>query len=131
MPLAAHPWQVELARRFSLGYERVMPDGRKWKETERVQAVQEASASYNRRLKNLGLRDYQVAHVLTHMTRGYAPSPQPRRGNLRHRHSRSVGKEPWCEPVARALMAHAVRALLRTAARLAFCWAGSARSSSR
>ena len=46
--------QTELARRFSLGYERVMPDGRKWKDTERVQRVQELSAAYNARLKSLG-----------------------------------------------------------------------------
>ena len=64
--------QTELARRFSLGYERVMPDGRKWKDTERVQRVQELSAAYNARLKSLGLRDYQVAHVMTHMTRSRA-----------------------------------------------------------
>ena len=36
--------QTELARRFSLGYERVLPDGRKWKDTERVQSVQRLSA---------------------------------------------------------------------------------------
>ena len=57
--------QTELARRFSLGYEREMPDGRKWKDTERVQLVQSLSSEYNARLKSLGLRDYQVAHVMT------------------------------------------------------------------
>lgn len=62
--------QTELARRFSLGYERVMGDGRKWKDTERVQLVQSLSSEYNARLKSLGLRDYQVAHVMTqHMSR--------------------------------------------------------------
>jgi glycerol-3-phosphate O-acyltransferase/dihydroxyacetone phosphate acyltransferase len=61
--------QTELARRFSLGYERVMPDGRKWKDTERVQNVQSLSSEYNARLKTLGLRDYQVAHVMNHMGR--------------------------------------------------------------
>ena len=49
-----------------------MADGRKWKDTERVQAVQRMSGEYNSRLKNLGLRDYQVAHVMNHMSQGRA-----------------------------------------------------------
>jgi glycerol-3-phosphate O-acyltransferase/dihydroxyacetone phosphate acyltransferase len=61
--------QTELARRFSLGYERTMPDGRKWKDTERVQRVMAQVAAYNARLKSLGLRDYQVAHVMAHLSR--------------------------------------------------------------
>ena len=61
--------QTELARRFSLGYERIMPDGRKWKDTERVQRVMELTSHYNARLKSLGLRDYQVAHVMAHLSR--------------------------------------------------------------
>ena len=64
--------QLELARRFSLGYEKIMPDGKKWKDSERVRNMQALSAAYNTRLKNLGLRDYQVAHVMTHMTRSRA-----------------------------------------------------------
>ena len=64
--------QTELARRFAAGYERVLPDGRLWRETERVRGARERCAEYNRQLKSLMLRDYQVHHVLTHMTRDKA-----------------------------------------------------------
>ena len=61
--------QTELARRFASGYDRLLPDGRRWKDTARVQVVRKLTSEYNGRLKNLGLRDYQVAHVMTHLSR--------------------------------------------------------------
>ena len=61
--------QTELARRFASGYDRLLPDGRRWKDTARVQVVRRMTSEYNARLKNLGLRDYQVAHVMTHLSR--------------------------------------------------------------
>ena len=64
--------QTELARRFATGYDRVLPDGRLWKDTERVRTVRVLTAEYNNKLKSLLLRDYQVANVLRHMTRGKA-----------------------------------------------------------
>jgi hypothetical protein len=54
--------QTEFARRFSVGYERVLPDGRLWKDTARVQRVRAMCSEYNARLKQFGLRDYQASH---------------------------------------------------------------------
>ena len=50
----------------------VLPDGRKWKDTSRVQSVRAMSEKYNQALKSFGLRDYQVAHVMMHVGRGTA-----------------------------------------------------------
>lgn len=63
------PQQVEFARRFSVGYERVLPDGTKWKDTVPVVRARRMVAEYNARLKDFGLRDYQVARVFVYVTR--------------------------------------------------------------
>ena len=55
--------QVEFARRFSVDYDRDLPDGSKWKDTPEVVRVRAMCHEYNTRLKDFGLRDYQVCHT--------------------------------------------------------------------
>ena len=66
--------QVAFARRFSRGYDRLLADGTPFKESARVQHVRGLCREYNKHLKAMGMRDYQVALV---PTAPCAPPPAP------------------------------------------------------
>mmetsp|Transcript_17377 Transcript_17377/g.51280 ORF Transcript_17377/g.51280 Transcript_17377/m.51280 type:complete len:279 (+) Transcript_17377:904-1740(+) len=56
--------QVAFVREFGRGYESLAADGTPFKESARVQHIRQLCSAYNEQLKAMGLRDYQVAHVL-------------------------------------------------------------------
>lgn len=64
--------QVEFTRRYTNGFDAVMPDGKRFKDTEQVQHARRMCSEYNKRLKEVGMRDYQVAHVMSHNSRSRA-----------------------------------------------------------
>jgi len=55
---------VEFAKRFQIDYERTLPNGTKWKDTPAVQRVRIMCQKYNSKLKDFGMRDYQVIKVI-------------------------------------------------------------------
>ena len=57
--------QVAFVRKFGRGYESKMADGTPLKDSARVQRIRALCSAYNERLKEMGIRDYQVAHVLS------------------------------------------------------------------
>lgn len=81
-PMSLHE-QFELSRRFATGYERLLPDGRAWKDTERVRAVRQLTAEYNTKLKSFGMRDYQVRLVPCPRARKVPRLDLPRRLDTR------------------------------------------------
>lgn len=52
--------QVAFVRRFGRGYDRLLADGTPFKESPRVQHVRSLCRDYNKQLKAMGMRDYQV-----------------------------------------------------------------------
>ena len=52
--------QVAFVRRFGRGYDRLLADGTPFKDSPRVQHVRSLCRDYNKHLKAMGLRDYQV-----------------------------------------------------------------------
>jgi glycerol-3-phosphate O-acyltransferase/dihydroxyacetone phosphate acyltransferase len=61
--------QVAFVRRFGRGYDRLLADGTPFKESPRVQHVRSLCRDYNKQLKAMGMRDYQVAFVLDELSR--------------------------------------------------------------
>ena len=52
--------QVAFVRSFGRGYDRLLADGTPFKESPRVQHVRSLCRDYNKQLKAMGMRDYQV-----------------------------------------------------------------------
>eukprot|EP00908_Phaeocystis_cordata_P006480 Transcript_17105.p1 GENE.Transcript_17105~~Transcript_17105.p1 ORF type:complete len:392 (-),score=177.07 Transcript_17105:89-1264(-) len=61
--------QVAFVRKFGRGYESKMADGTPLKDSARVQRIRALCSAYNERLKEMGIRDYQVAHVLSDVSK--------------------------------------------------------------
>mmetsp|Transcript_17378 Transcript_17378/g.51286 ORF Transcript_17378/g.51286 Transcript_17378/m.51286 type:complete len:506 (-) Transcript_17378:130-1647(-) len=129
--------QVAFVREFGRGYESLAADGTPFKESARVQHIRQLCSAYNEQLKAMGLRDYQVAHVLhelsqacmhTHTPCARARARAPTHERVRTRahararahprtHARCLrARAAWAAPGARACaprLAHAAPPRLR------------------